>query len=100
MSPQALAEKPSSAEKPAAEARRYKNFINGQWVESSSGKSIPNINPANTDDVIGTVKQATREEAKRAVESAAESFPGWRATPAPSRGKIVARAALLLEEHK
>ena len=53
MSPQALADKPQSAAKPAAEARRYKNFINGQWVDSSSGKSTPNINPANTDDIIG-----------------------------------------------
>ena len=78
----------------------YRNFINGRWVESASAKSVNNINPANTDDVIGTVKQATRAEAKRAVEAAAESFPTWRATPAPSRGKIVARAARLLEEHK
>src|SRR6266498_5005849 len=78
----------------------YRNFINGQWVESTSSKSVNNINPANTDDVIGRVKQATRGEARRAVESAAESFSGWRATPAPSRGRIVARAARLLEEHK
>src|SRR6266540_3698724 len=74
----------------------YRNFINGQWVESTSSKSVNNINPANTDDVIGRVKQATRGEARRAVESAAESFSGWRATPAPSRGRIVARAARIL----
>ena len=78
----------------------YRNFINGEWVESESTKTANNVNPANTDDVIGTVKPATRAEAKRAVESAAESFPAWRATPAPARGKIVARAALLFEEHK
>src|SRR5258705_5435685 len=78
----------------------YRNFINGQWVESSSSKTVNNINPANTDDIIGTVKQATRDEARSAVESAAAAFPGWRSMPAPSRGKIVARAARLLEEHK
>ena len=78
----------------------YRNFINGQWVESTSARTVNNINPANTDDVIGTVKQATREEARSAVEAAAAAFPGWRATPAPSRGKIIARAARLLEEHK
>ena len=78
----------------------YRNFIDGKWVESVSSRTVSKINPANTDDVIGTVKQATREEAKRAVESAAENFPGWRATPAPSRGRIVARAARLLEDHK
>src|SRR5947207_6308498 len=78
----------------------YRNFIDGKWVESVSSRTVSNINPANTDDVLGTVKQATRDEARRAVESAAQSFPGWRATPAPSRGRIVARAARLLEEHK
>src|SRR6478672_11495153 len=78
----------------------YLNFINGQWVESTSARTVNNINPANTDEVIGTVKQATRDEARSAVEAAAAAFPGWRATPAPSRGKIIARAARLLEDHK
>src|SRR5436853_3900889 len=78
----------------------YRNFIGGKWIEATSAKTVNNINPANTDDVIGTVKQATRDEARRAVESAAENFPKWRATPAPMRGRIVGRAARLLEEHK
>ncbi len=78
----------------------YRNFIGGQWVESVSSKSVNNINPANTDDVIGTVKPATREEAKLAVESAADAFSAWRTTPAPARGRIVANAARLLEQHK
>ena len=50
----------------AAAPRVYKNFINGQWVDSSSGKTIPNINPANTDDIIGHAPQSTREEAQAA----------------------------------
>src|SRR5947207_4859048 len=78
----------------------YKNFIGGKWVESSSAKIVSNINPANTDDIIGTNRQATREEARAAVEAAAEAFRGWRSTPAPARGRIVAKAARLLEENK
>lgn len=78
----------------------YRNFINGEWIESASSRTVNNINPANTDDVIGTVKQANREEARRAVEAAAASFSAWRSTPAPARGRIVARAARLLEDHK
>jgi len=50
----------------------YRNFIAGQWVQSSSSRTVENINPANTDDVIGSVRQATREEAKQAVQAAAE----------------------------
>ncbi len=78
---------------------KYRNFIGGKWVSSTSSHTIENINPADTDDVIGTVTQATREEARAAVEAAAEAFRGWRKTPAPSRGKIVARAARLMEEN-
>ncbi|MBD0369867.1 MAG: aldehyde dehydrogenase family protein [Pyrinomonadaceae bacterium] len=78
----------------------YRNFINGEWAESASSKTAQNINPANTDDVLGTIKQATREEARRAVESAAEAFRMWRTTPAPQRGRIIARAARLMEENK
>jgi aldehyde dehydrogenase (NAD+) len=78
----------------------YRNFINGEWTESSSSKTADNINPANTDDVIGTIRQATREEARGAVEAAHEAFRMWRTTPAPQRGRIIARAARLMEEHK
>jgi methylmalonic acid semialdehyde dehydrogenase len=78
----------------------YRNFINGEWAESTSSKTAENINPANTDDHLGTIRQATREEARRAVEAAHEAFRGWRTTPAPQRGRIVARAARLMEESK
>jgi len=78
----------------------YRNFIGGKWVESTSAGHVDNVNPANTDDRLGVVRLSTREEARRAVEAAAEAFRAWRATPAPARGRIVARAARLLEEGK
>lgn len=78
----------------------YNNFINGKWVKSESSRSVPNVNPANISDVIGEVHLATRAEARAAVDSAAEAFRAWRATPSPTRGRIVAKAARLLAEHK
>ena len=101
----AAAARPSAEEFPAGPSRQhpmdtYRNYINGEWVESSSQKTTENVNPANTDDVLGTVRLSTREEARGAVEAAAEAFRGWRSTPAPTRGRIVARFARLLEEHK
>ncbi|HEX8163797.1 MAG TPA: aldehyde dehydrogenase family protein [Pyrinomonadaceae bacterium] len=80
--------------------RVYGNYVGGEWRESSSDKTAPNINPANTDEVLGTVRLSTREEARRAVESAAGAYRGWRATPAPQRGRIVARFARLLEDDR
>jgi aldehyde dehydrogenase (NAD+) len=78
----------------------YRNFINGKWIESASTKTVENINPANTGDIIGTVKQATREEARAAVEAAAEAFHSWKRTPAPARGRIVGKTARLMEAAK
>src|SRR6267154_2168510 len=78
----------------------YRNFIGGNWIDSSSSRTVNNTNPANTDDVIGTVRQATREEARAAVDAASEAFQSWRKTPAPTRGRIVAKAARLMEAAK
>ena len=78
----------------------YRNYIKGEWVESSSPRTAENVNPADTQDVLGLVRLSTREEARRAVEAAAEAFRGWRSTPAPARGRIVARAASIMEREK
>src|SRR5919108_5270124 len=78
----------------------YRNFIGGRWIESDSAKRVNNTNPANTEDIIGTVRQATRDDARAAVEAATGAFPGWRAMPAPARGRIVAKAARFMEEAK
>src|ERR1700741_1634965 len=78
----------------------YRNYIGGKWIESTSTRTAQNINPANTDDVLGTIRQATRDEARAAVDAAAGAFRGWRRTPGPARGRIVAKAARLLEENK
>ena len=100
MAPQALGEKPRTATKSGRNLRVYKNFINGQWVDSASGKSVPNINPANADDIIGHAPQSTREEAQAAIELAQAAYPAWRNTAAPARGRIVAKAIQLCYERK
>jgi alpha-ketoglutaric semialdehyde dehydrogenase len=95
-----IARKPQADVGADIEPRRYQNCINGQWVDSSSGKSTPNINPANTDDIIGYAPQSTREEAQAAIEAAKAAFPAWRAMPAPQRGRIVAKTIELCARHK
>jgi alpha-ketoglutaric semialdehyde dehydrogenase len=77
-----------------------RNFINGRWVASHSARSSERRNPANLDEVIGVIPLSTREEAREAVAAAREAFLPWRDTPAPSRGRIVAKAALLMEQQK
>lgn len=78
----------------------FRSFIDGDWLGSASGRIVSIVNPADTNDIIGTVELASREEARRAVEAAFNAFRDWKRTPAPARGKIVARAARLMEERK
>ncbi len=77
-----------------------RNFINGQWVESRSGKTIERRNPANLDEVVAIVPLSTREEMRAAIAAAKTAFPMWRDTPAPVRGRILAKAAALMTEQK
>lgn len=78
----------------------FKSFINGKWIDSTSGKTAENLNPANTDDVIGTAEMATRDETRQAVEAAFNAFASWKRMPAPARGRILTLAARLMEQHK
>lgn len=78
----------------------YRNYINGEWRESASNEVVQNVNPANTNDVIGEFKLSTTDEARKAIESAYNAFQDWKRTPAPTRGRIVMKAARLLEENK
>jgi len=77
-----------------------KNYINGRWVESRSGRTTERRNPANLGEVVAVIPLSTREEAREAIDAAAKAFPAWRDTPAPVRGRVIARAAVLLEQQK
>lgn len=83
-----------------AVSKIFKNYINGKWVDSSSGKAIRSINPADTDEVIGTVPKSDRSDVDRAVDSARKSFRAWSLTPAPKRGEILYRVAEILKDGK
>jgi alpha-ketoglutaric semialdehyde dehydrogenase len=77
-----------------------RNFINGNWVESRSRENVERRNPANLDEVVSVAPLSTREEVREAIAAAKAAFPAWRDTPAPVRGKVLARAAILMEQQK
>ncbi|KPJ48189.1 aldehyde dehydrogenase, partial [candidate division TA06 bacterium DG_26] len=78
---------------------KYGNYINGEWVASSSGETYENINPANR-EVLSLFPKSSSEDVKKAVDAAAAAFKEWRLTPAPKRGEIIFRAGQLLTERK
>jgi acyl-CoA reductase-like NAD-dependent aldehyde dehydrogenase len=64
----------------------FNNLIGGQWV--SDGGRSPNVNPSNTDDVIGEAIRGNAQQASEAVAAAKAAFPAWsRSTPQGSPGK-------------
>ena len=78
----------------------YQNFIAGEWRGSASGKTFSSTNPANTNEVVGHFQQSTLADLEEAVAAARKAQPAWAAVPAPGRGEILLRTALLLEQHK
>ncbi len=69
---------------------RQANYINGEWVQADSGRTIAVRNPANG-EVVGTVPAMGAVETRRAIEAALAAFPAWRALLAKERGAILRR---------
>jgi len=75
----------------------YRNYIAGQWVECKSKKTVPNINPADTDETVGLFQSSAAEDAQAACDAAAKAQPAWAGLPAPRRGEFLFKAAEILE---
>ena len=73
------------------------HFIAGRW-ETSGDEQITRTNPADTGEVVARAPEGGAAEARRAVDTAAEAAAKWRKVIPPERGKIVLRAARLLED--
>jgi alpha-ketoglutaric semialdehyde dehydrogenase len=84
----------------ATRTKVYKNFIDGEWVEASTGQTFEDRNPADTRDVVGIFQRSGKADVDAAVEAAKAAFAKWRLVPAPRRAEIIYRAAEMLFERK
>ena len=82
------------------DAPAHRMFIGGEWVSSGTGRTFESRNPADRRVLVGRFQAGDAADVARAVRSAEDAFPGWRATPAPKRGEILYRFGALLAEHK
>src|ERR1700746_1116150 len=78
----------------------FKNFIDGEWVEASTGQTFENRNPADTRDVVGIFQRSAKADVDAAVDAAKRAFVKGRLVPAPRRAEIIYRAADILAERK
>jgi RHH-type proline utilization regulon transcriptional repressor/proline dehydrogenase/delta 1-pyrroline-5-carboxylate dehydrogenase len=72
-------------------------LING---ETKAGTARQLVSPIDQTIVVGTVVDATQEHANEAVSAARTGFMDWSRTEAPTRAKILERAANLLEQRR
>src|SRR6266849_2451801 len=77
-----------------------KLLINRKWVDSTSGKTFPTINPS-TGEVITQVAEADAADVDKAVAAARAAFDKgpWRKMSAAERGVLMNKLADLIEKH-
>ncbi|HEY2867234.1 MAG TPA: aldehyde dehydrogenase family protein [Pyrinomonadaceae bacterium] len=80
--------------------KTYFNYIGGEWTKSSSGEWFENINPADSNDVVGRFPLSTADDVNQAVAAAKSAAKRWKKTPAPRRAEILFRLGDILRKNK
>ncbi|MFC7394137.1 aldehyde dehydrogenase [Scopulibacillus cellulosilyticus] len=82
-----------------SELKKYRMYINGEWVESVSGEYFPSYNPA-TGEPWCQVAKGTAEDVDRAVRAANKAFsnPEWSNMTYTERGRLVRKLGELIAD--
>jgi 1-pyrroline-5-carboxylate dehydrogenase len=78
--------------------REYPLVIGGERIKT--GRTFESTNPARKIEVVGRFQKATEELARRAVETADETFKTWSRTLPQQRADLLFRVATLLRERR
>jgi malonate-semialdehyde dehydrogenase (acetylating)/methylmalonate-semialdehyde dehydrogenase len=74
-----------------------RNFIGGEWVESSATSHHEVVNPA-TGEVLGQTPLSGAAEVDQAVQAARDAFASWRRVPPVVRTRYLFKLRALMEE--
>ncbi len=80
--------------------KTFYNFVDGKWIESASGRSFKNINPANKDEVLGTFPLSNSKDIDLAVQAAKKAFKEWPNITPPARGRILFEAGRIMADKR
>ncbi|KAJ1419819.1 Aldehyde/histidinol dehydrogenase [Sesbania bispinosa] len=77
-----------------------KLFINGEFVDSVSGKTFESVDPR-TEEVLTEIAEANKEDVDIAVRAARKAFDSgpWPRMPGAARAKIMLKWAELIEQN-
>lgn len=79
--------------------KHYKQYINGQFVDSKATTVIEILNPC-TEEVLSTISTGTVEDANNALEAAQAAQPAWEALPAIQRAAFLQKMANVIRENR
>ncbi|CAL9337510.1 Aldehyde dehydrogenase [Streptomyces sp. enrichment culture] len=79
-------------------ARRYDNFIGGDWVAPAEGRYFDNPSPV-TGEVFCEVARSSAADVERALDAAHAAAPRWGRTSAAERARVLNRIADRMEEN-
>lgn len=79
--------------------KNYKLFINGSWVDASTSSTDNIINPAD-ESIVGTVQNASAEDAHKALLAAEKAQKNWRRLPARRRAELLRAFTAKIRHHK
>jgi len=72
-------------------------YIDGEFIHGGGRKEQDILNPA-TEQVVGKLPHATREDLDRALTAAARAFESWKKSSPLERSKVLRRAGELMRE--
>jgi acyl-CoA reductase-like NAD-dependent aldehyde dehydrogenase len=75
-----------------------KMYIDGDWVDGSGADAISVVNPA-TEEVIAQMPRGTRDDARRALDSARSAQRAWAELPPLKRASFLMKTAQLIREN-
>jgi acyl-CoA reductase-like NAD-dependent aldehyde dehydrogenase len=85
---------------PRLQIKPGKLFIGGKWVDASSGKTFPTVNPA-TGETLAAIAEANEQDVAAAVDAAYAAFHSgpWPAMSASERGRLLWRIGDLIDKY-
>ena len=82
-----------------SDPKEYTLFINGEWVDATSGDTEDIYSPTD-ESVVGNVHMGNEKDAQRALEAAQQAQKSWKKVPARERAALMRRFAAEIRAQK
>jgi len=77
---------------------KYGQYINGEFIEPSSGKYFDNISPIDG-KLITKIPEGNAQDIEKALDAAHAALPSWSSMSVTDRSNVMLKAAQLIEDN-